>query len=249
MCHHIKPTSVKSYLSGICNQLETFYPSIREIRTHKIVTKTLTGCTKLRASATSRKRPLTREELITVQLKFTQPSHDDNLFLAILFTSFHGLMRLGENTWPDKRALQDYRKVIMRSTVTSSDRSFGFLLPSHKADRLFEGNHILIHATNAGDDPVHIFSTYLHSRDLLFPMNPELWFRSDGSIPTRRWFMQRLTLLFPDNVGGHSLRAGGATSYALAGIPPHLIQAMGRWSSDAFQIYIRQHPALLASLL
>jgi hypothetical protein len=32
MCHHIKPKSVESYLSGICNQLEPFFPIVRESR-------------------------------------------------------------------------------------------------------------------------------------------------------------------------------------------------------------------------
>jgi hypothetical protein len=55
MCHHIKPKSVDSYLSGICNQLEPFFPKVREIRRHRLVAKTLQGCKKLRGCATSRK--------------------------------------------------------------------------------------------------------------------------------------------------------------------------------------------------
>jgi hypothetical protein len=51
------------------------------------------------------------------------------------------------------------------------------------------------------------------------------------------------------DVGGHSLHAGGATALAEAGIPPHIIQPMGQWSSDTFQIYIHQHLTLLAALL
>jgi hypothetical protein len=32
MCHHIRPTSINTYLSGICHQLEPFFPGVREIR-------------------------------------------------------------------------------------------------------------------------------------------------------------------------------------------------------------------------
>jgi hypothetical protein len=32
MCHHIKPDSVDSYLSGICQQLEPYFPSVRNTR-------------------------------------------------------------------------------------------------------------------------------------------------------------------------------------------------------------------------
>jgi hypothetical protein len=47
MAHHIKPKSVLSYLSGICNQLEPFFPDVRSHRRHWLVTKTLAGCRKM----------------------------------------------------------------------------------------------------------------------------------------------------------------------------------------------------------
>jgi hypothetical protein len=249
MSHHINPRSVSTYLSGICSQLEPYFPEVREVRTSKLVTKTLRGCTKMRAIPTKRKRPLGREELVNAIVSHPHPSFDDSLFAAILLTSFHGLMRLGESVWPDNQSLQDYRKVILRSSVHVASQSFSFTLPGHKADRLFEGNKVIIQKVNTHDDPHSAFTSYIRRRDAKFPHNPELWLREDGSIPTRSWFMKRLRHLFPGNVGGHSLRAGGATALALAGIPPHIIQAIGRWSSNAFQIYIRQHPMVLAALL
>lgn len=250
MCHHIKPTSVKSYLSGICSQLEIFYPTVRVTRRSQIVVRTLLGCTKLRAVASSRKRPISNTELLSThaQLSLIQ-DHDIKLFLAIAWASLHGLMRLGENVWPDKLSLQDYRKVIKRSSVSSSAESFSFLLPYHKADHLFEGNRILISSSNCGVEPISAFLNYLSSRDSLFPFKPELWLRRDGSIPKRRWFLHLLHKYFPEGTAGHSFRPGGATYLALRGVAPHIIQAIGRWKSETFQTYIRQHPALLAALL
>ena len=251
MAHHIKPKSVSSYLSGICNQLEPFFPDVRSHQRHWLVTKTLAGCRKMLPSTTSRKRPITRTELADVAQRYMPPaSLDDALFLAILLTGFHdGLLRLGELTWPDNKSLCDYRKVIMRSTVRVHPKSYEFILPGHKADRLFEGSKILIQSTNLADDAWGPFTTYLALRDHHFPLRPELWIKQDRSVPTRAWFLQRFHQHFSGNVGGHSLRAGGATALAEAGIPPHMIQTIGRWSSDAFQIYIRQHPVLLATHL
>ncbi len=37
---------------------------------------------------------------------------------------------------------------------------------------------------------------------------------------------------------GHSFRRGGASSLAAAGTPDHLIQALGRWSSECYRLYI-----------
>jgi hypothetical protein len=45
------------------------------------------------------------------------------------------------------------------------------------------------------------------------------------------------------------MRAGGATALAEHGVPPHIIQACGRWVSDAFLIYIRKNPTLLQGFL
>jgi len=43
--------------------------------------------------------------------------------------------------------------------------------------------------------------------------------------------------------GFHSLRAGGATAAAKAGVPVHLIKQHGNWSSDAVYAYIRPDTA------
>ena len=58
-----------------------------------------------------------------------------------------------------------------------------------------------------------------------------------------------MKLFFNSDVAGQSMRAGGATSLAENGVPPNLIQAIGRWASSAFQIYIRKNPVLLQALL
>lgn len=251
MSHHIKPRSVDSYLSGICNQLEPFYPDVREARHHRLVTRTLRGCKRLRGTATQRKHPLHRDELAALAPQYsTSHIHNDILFFAILLTGFFGLMRLWELVQPDHLELRDPRKVTMHPSVELLPNAFAFLLPAHKADRFFEGNRVIIQGTTGDDDPLNPFKRYLTSRDKLFPFHPQLWLRANGTEPTRNWFLRRLKKHFNEpDVAGHSLRAGGATALAEAGIPSNVIQAIGRWSSDTFQVYIRQHPVLLAALL
>jgi hypothetical protein len=60
--------------------------------------------------------------------------------------------------------------------------------------------------------------------------------------------MRRLRMFFPSEIAGQSLRAGGATMLADLGVSPNIIQAAGRWSSEAFRIYIRKNPFLLHNL-
>lgn len=251
MSHHISPRSVASYLSGIVQQLEPFFPDARTRRNSKLVQRTLTGCMKLLSTPVRRKEPLGASDLQSVLQHYylSQPSHDDLLFLAQLFTGFFALLRLGEMVFPDSIQTRDWRKVCRRHTVQLSDDSYRFILPYHKADRFFAGNEVLVTKSAGALNPVPHFTSYLESRDGLHPLHSALWLRADGSVPTRAWFIHRLGLFFGPQIRGQSMRAGGATFLAEKGTAPSLIQARGRWSSNAFLIYIRKNPALLIDLL
>ena len=247
---YIKPDSVNAYLSGICRQLEPFFPDVRQNRKSMLVSRTLTGCMRRFGTTVTRKAPLSHANLLfLIDSLVSRPSYDDLLFLAMVLTGFHALMRLGELVFPDKKSLRNYRKIVLRHSVAIMLGQYSFFLPYHKGDRFFEGNTILIQQTNTPTDPYTRFLAYLEARDARFPLNPELWIMSKGQVPTRHWFMTRLRRFFPKNIAGHSMRSGGATSLAEAGADLAMIQAVGRWSSDAFRIYIRKNPVLIHALL
>jgi hypothetical protein len=252
MSHHIKPDSVDTYLSGICNQLEVHFPDIRNIRASRLVARTLKGCKRLYGSEVRRKLPICIDNLRRVILSLEKStSHDDKLFLCQLLTGFHGLMRCGELTSPDSASHRDSRKITMRFSVAwPTLSSFSFILPSNKTDPFFRGNHLVIKWFVHDVDPLPFFIAYLDSRDRLFPIHPGLWLRQSGVAPTRSWFISRLRKFFPDSqIAGQSMRAGGATCLASTGASPAIIQAAGRWASNTFQIYIRKNPILLQALL
>jgi hypothetical protein len=251
MSSHINPKSVGSYLSGICQQLESYFPDVRTTRKSRLVERTLKGCLRIRGVATKRKRALTFDDLKLVITHFsTSDKHDDLLFQSMLLTGFFSLMRLGELAFPDAKNLRNWKKVTKRSSVVITPDQYEFHLPSHKADRFFEGNHIIVKRQQFCDiNPLTVFQAYLHSRDTTFPLSSPLWITSRGCVPTRYFFISRLHQFFTKDIGGQSMRAGGATSLAENGVPPSLIQFMGRWTSDAFFIYIRKSPVLIQALL
>lgn len=249
MAAHINPRSVDNYLSGVCSLLEEFYPEVRANRHSRLVSCTLRGAKRRYRVPVNRKLPLSRADLeSTVASLSTTPVHDDLLFIAMLFDGFYGLLWLGELVWPDNSLLQTFEKVTLRTSVVIAETYHSFVLPWHKSDVHFEGSTIVVQRSESAD-PQRCFLSYIASRDKLFPFNSFLWLCNNGSIPTRKWFISRLRGFFPDSISGHSLRAGGATSLAASGVPADRIQAMGRWSSDSFRIYIRKNPALLHALL
>jgi len=175
MCHHIKPSSIATHLSGICQQLEPYFPNIRATHNSALVHHTLQGCRHLCATPTTCKHALTLADLETVVNALAGSiDHDNILFLAQLLTGFFTLFHLGEMTYPDDPELCNPRKVTKRTSVRFTDTSFQFFLPGHKADRFFEGNTIIVCKNQCVFDPHKQFMAYLATRDNKFPFSSPL---------------------------------------------------------------------------
>lgn len=190
---HIKLDSVNSYLLGICRQLEPFFTDICCNRNSMLVSRTMAGCMRRFGTPVKRKVPLSHANLLHIlDSMVSAPSHDDLLFSMLILTGFHALMRLGELVFPDKKALRNYCKISLHHSISIQPTQFSFFLPSHKGDHTFEGNTILIQKLTMPTDPYTPFVTYLNSHDCCFPIHPELWLTSRGSVPTCHWFMSHL---------------------------------------------------------
>ena len=112
MSRHIDPKSVKTYLSGICQQLEPYFPNVHQARHSPLVERTMKGCMRLHGTATKRKRALTTSDLQKVLLDLAHSqSHDDFLFRTMLLTGFFALMRLRELSFPNDVSLRNWKKV------------------------------------------------------------------------------------------------------------------------------------------
>jgi len=60
------------------------------------------------------------------------------------------------------------------------------------------------------------------------------------------WFDAKIFSFLGCDYGGHSAHARGATFFAGLGLSEDVIQAMGRWFSGAWKIYIRDNPSVQA---
>ena len=122
MSYHIKPSSVNTYLSGICQQLEPFFPGVRTAQKSKLVERTLCSCKRMRGQPITRKLPLSIDNLCVIYTSIhLSTDHDDKLFLAQLFTGFFALLCLGKLTYPDDASLHDPQKLSRRNSVSLTE--------------------------------------------------------------------------------------------------------------------------------
>ncbi|PPR05989.1 hypothetical protein CVT24_004652 [Panaeolus cyanescens] len=248
MSAHIKPDSVGTYLSGLVQILEPVFPNIRNIRNDRLVLDIMAGCRRMFGSSVIRKAPLSADEIARI-VSNPDDSYDRILFHAMIAAGFHGLLRLGELCdSPNKWNINTHKRTS-RLSVKWSKGYVSFLLPAHKADKYFEGNRVVLRNIWPNIDVVKIFSDYVKRRDARHPFTSPLWLTFDGEVPNRQFFMKFLKAeKLGDDIAGQSIRAGGATALASIGFPGHAIQALGRWSSEAWRTYLRQHPLLFANL-
>lgn len=253
LCHFISvisrevaPDTVGKYLTGISYSMRKDFPMIVETRMSDRVKDSLRGCQKLFSKPTIQANAFTFHDLKTAAA-FYNTTFDDKLFNLILALGFSALHRLGELTVPDSKAFKNDRKSIRRSSLVLSlcGSVACYNLPYHKGDPKFKGTPVSI-VSRKNDDtcPILTIIKYTLQRDKRFPINPFWLVKENGCQPSRSWFMERLQRIFGSTRSGHSLRAGGATAYAQNGMDMDTIQSIGRWSSEAFRIYIRTHPLL-----
>jgi len=236
------------YLTGVRHFLRTFYPDFDVNRSNPLVTSVIRGSKKIRADPISQKLPLHLHHLSSFLSRAqSSQSYDDLLFITILACAFYGCHRIGELVQRNDKSLFNWRKVIKRSSLILSDGRAQYRLPYHKSDPFYHGTDVLFTPQDIAD-PVALLSNYVLIRDRLHGAAASLFLRENGSYPTRSWFDSKFFSLLDRSFGGHSARAGGATYYASLGLSEDIIQALGRWSSKAWKIYIRDNPIIRAEL-
>lgn len=121
---------------------------------------------------------------------------------------------------------------------------------SAKNDKLHKGNRMYFGLADL-NDPAQVYC-----------LTTTLWEYAKASRPVRgrsffflpginwtlkpRYFNQclrEMAVLYhldPDRVSSHSLRIGGASALAAAGVPDYIIMDMGRWRSLTFLAYVRR---------
>ena len=163
------------------------------------------------------------------------------LMWATTCVGYFGFMRVGEFT-----AVDSAPPNILMSEVAINSRSapsaIRIRLRRAKTDPFGRGVDIFLGVSGTAVCPVSALLRYLAVRPL---GEGHLFVWEDGRPLTRSAFVTRLRRglqaagLEMSRFSGHSLRIGAATSAAAAGVPDHLIKMLGRWQSEAYQLYVR----------
>jgi hypothetical protein len=163
---------------------------------------------------------------------------------ACAVTAFWGQCRIGE-LLPQSSSLTPSSPLPSRSDFKRSVRnphSCVLRLPCTKTQR--NGEDVVLVDQRDPINPISLLKNPFrvnHVRDdqFLFSLNS-----LDGSsILSKTLFLQRCNAIwsvlgYPRTMG-HCFRIGGTTELLILGIPPDIVKATGRWSSDSFLRYWR----------
>jgi hypothetical protein len=198
--------------------------------------------------ATSKRapRPPISADMLSVlhdNLSLSEPLDSAVFFMAT--AAFYGQIRLGE-LLPDSKlkSAPEHFPSLSDAKLPNARGSRKVHLPRTKTAGL-HGEDIILCRQHGNTDPIAAFENHC-SINALAPSSRLASFMSPSgthTILTKRKFLARCNEIwsshgFPVSTG-HSFRIGGTTHFLLCKVPPDIVKALGRWSSDAFLRYWR----------
>ena len=239
------PSTVKNYLIGV-----KWFHVLAGMETaqfdHVSVKLVQKGIARLKKHKPKQALPLTPEILEDIH-KFLDLTNlnDASLWTALIFGFF--LMARKSNLVPDSVNKFEPSKHLCRSDVTRSGNVILVSLKWSKTNQNQDREHCvpLLAMPESQLCPVRAWSnlTSLVSGNLQDPLF--IVEKHNQLFPlTYRILQSRLKQLIgatgrePAAYSSHSLRRGGATFAAAAGVPRHCIQQVGDWRSDAVDQYM-----------
>lgn len=175
---------------------------------------------------------------------------------SCLTTAFYSIARAGEFTVPNLTSF-DPAAHVKRSDIRHEKDRNGldttvFHLPRTKTSH--NGEDVFWAKQQGITDPEAALENHLRIND---PPHQGALFSyrcKNAHRPlTKAKFTSRLTQAAKDAglnpLQGHAIRIGATLEYLLRNVPFDVVKTMGRWASDAFQLYLRNHAQILAPYL
>ena len=200
--------------------------------------------------------PITLDVMEKIKRVLLQrPKDPENVMMwAACCTAFFGFLRCGEFTIPSL-ATYDPEVHLSLADVAVDDKLaptvVQITIKQSKTDPFRQGVQLYLGKTDTGLCPVKAVWAYLATRDAI----PGPLFKlANTQGLTRQEFLARLTRTLTaagvpvKGYTTHSFRIGAATTAKEAGVSDVHIKMLGRWKSDAYQLYVRTPKERLARL-
>lgn len=224
------------------------------------ITLALEGAKRLAPPTSKRpKRAAFTVDIITTirsALDLNHPLHA--AVFACLTTSFFTIARTGEFTVTSLQNFRDNPQVHVRVDCMRQEEDRNgfkvtvFRLPRTKTS--LDGEDVYWAEQSGPADPKAALQQHLVVNNPPPSAHLFSWRHPGGLRPLTRGEFLKCLQTAGDRLGleglkGHGIRIGGTLEYLLRGVPFESVKAMGRWNSDAFVLYLRQHAVVLAPYL
>lgn len=215
----------------------------------------LTGAALLAPPTSKRPKraPITIDlmERIFQKLDLTEPL--DAAVAGCFSTTYYSVSRTGEFTIPSLNAFNPSLHVKPSDISNRIDRNnlevTVFHLPKTKCSD--EGEDVFWSEQRGITDPKANLQNHFRvnnpPRD-----GPLFTYRHHKGLRplTKKVFLDRISSIASsigeENLKGHGIRIGATLEYLLRGVPFDVVKSLGRWASEAFVLYLRQHAVIMA---
>ena len=205
------------------------------------------------SSKRPKRSPMTVATIISLASKLDRSIPLDAAVFACLTTTFYSAARLGEFTLPSLKAFIPSQHVKPSDVRLDQDRNglqvTVFKLPRTKS--AINGEDVFWAVQQDASDPQAALANHFAINNPAQDRPLFSWKHPNGLRPlTRNEFVRRISQaaaeLGLDSIKGHGIRIGATLEYLLRGVPFDVVKSIGRWSSEAFLLYLRQHAVIIA---
>ncbi|XP_058628355.1 uncharacterized protein LOC131538499, partial [Onychostoma macrolepis] len=244
---NLQASSIKGYLSGVqfFHKLTFGSPSpgIASSQTSMLIK----GIQRAQPNRPDPRQPITLEILtkcISTLRRGYHSIHTARTLDAMFILAFFGFLRCLELTITSNFNPKNHPTFSDLSVLDTE--AISYFIKQSKTDQARRGHVVYIFNLQSPIQPYQTLLAYLHYRSPQAKLPSDPLFVDDSDRPaTRFWFQKHLksVLLLSGIPAGHysshSFRIGAATTAAQKGLSQPQIQALGRWTSEAFKTYIR----------
>ena len=227
--------SISQFLSALswAHNLQGYVSPVRD----PVVVEVVSGLKRQLACPTVRKEPFSTENIKSLFKIMNTSSLTDIRNTTLIVLAFVAFLRFDEVT------------NILVKDLSFKDSHIELAIPKAKTDQLRQGNVVVIASTGGDTCPVWLLSLYMKAagfhkskRDSsflftrvifknkklqLFPTGKPMTYTNVRDIVKKK--AQQIGLN-PKDFATHSMRSGGATAAAEAGVDERLMQKHGRWA-------------------